>query len=150
MPDVRANPSSERAHKVIAAAIAGASEEVIAIRKPVESDVLAANSSQQFSGEILAQFRGPDGIEGVEQWTIGLGSESAIHILGRSPEQVTFNPKAMMQKEVGTKAGICAAIVGREVEAVCYGRRGGRNCADPKGRIELLPEGARGKQTRRE
>lgn len=93
VPDVSTDASSEVPHKVVAAGIAGASEEVIAIGEPVESDVFAANSRQQFSCKILAQLRGPDSIEGVEHRAIGLGS--AIQILAGSPGQFTLKPEAM-------------------------------------------------------
>jgi hypothetical protein len=78
VPDVSTNASSEVPHEMIATAVASASEEVIAIGNPIEPNVFAPNSGQQFSCKILTQLRSPDGIEGVEQRAVGLGSGSAI------------------------------------------------------------------------
>lgn len=74
VPDVSTNASSEVPHKMIATGVASASEEVVAIGEPVEPNVFAPNSGQEFSCKILAQLRSPDGIEGVEHRAVGLGS----------------------------------------------------------------------------
>lgn len=54
VPDVSTNASSEVPHEMIATGVGSASEEVVAIGEPVEPNVFAPNSGQEFSCKILA------------------------------------------------------------------------------------------------
>src|SRR5581483_7635576 len=94
MPEIRAQAGSHIAHEMVAAGIAGAANERVAVHETVEAKVFSADAGQYFAAEILGDVRNPDAIERPENRTIRL--VSAMETLTRFPEQIAFQTEAMM------------------------------------------------------
>ena len=145
VPDVGANTSAKITHEVIAARVGRASEKIVAVDEPVEANVLAADSGQQFRREILGESWRPDGVKGVEKGPVGL--RSAIESLAGPPGELPFDADAMAKQEVSAECRISAAIIGGEVQTILNGGCRGSDGAHAEGSIELLRLGGRGKES---
>jgi hypothetical protein len=104
MPDVGANATTDVCHEVIAAGVIGVTRHGIVVGVSIESEVLATDSSQQLSRNGFGKLRGPDGIDSVEDWTIGL--DPSVLSLAPSPGKLSFDPQAAGQEEICTDAGV--------------------------------------------
>lgn len=72
-PEIGAKTASEVSHKVIAADVIGtAGNKTTTQARGVKPQILAANARHQLSGKVLGKLGHPDGIEGPEDWAIGL------------------------------------------------------------------------------
>ena len=128
VPEVGADATTEVAHEVVAAGVVGVARQRIIVKGSVESEVLAADSSQQLSRNGLGQPRRPDCIDSVEDWPIGLGA--SVERLTRPPSELPFDPQAVQDQEICTDAGVNAASERGEQESVRG--RGGTDVTVPK------------------
>ena len=71
------------------------------------SKILATDTSQQLSCNVGGKLRGPNRVERVKDWTIGL--VATIQILTRPPGHVSFNSQVVGQQDIGAEHGVRAA-----------------------------------------
>ncbi len=121
VPEVGADAAANVSHEVIAAGVVGVPCQGAEVDVPVESEVFAANSSQQLSRNRFSNPWRPDSIDSPEDRAIRFGA--SVEALTRPPGELSFDPHTARHEEVRTNAGVCASSKRREKES--SGSRGG-------------------------
>src|SRR5271167_1739385 len=124
---------------MIAAGVIGVAGERIVVKHSVESEVFAADSSQQLSRNGLGKLGSPDGIERVENRTVGL--RASVQTLACPPGQFAFDPYTVDDENVCTEAWVGAASQGREQKSPRGRGCARRERAHAKSCIDLLSVG---------
>jgi len=104
-----ANPAAKVAEEMMAAGEICAAEAGAVKERLIETDALQADSCLQIRLGFLANRRGIDGVEIVEQRTKGLKG-SFIHILARSPRNLSSGSKIFLEKKkIAFECQVCSA-----------------------------------------
>jgi hypothetical protein len=145
MPDVGANAAPNVSHEVIAAGVIGEARQGIEVWVSVKSQILAADSTEQLSRNVLSKLGGPDCIDSVENRTIWF--DASVLSLTRPPGELSFDSQTPGYKEVRADARVQTAAVGGKGESLrgCGCARGDR--AEAKCCVELLSVGGTLKKT---
>lgn len=103
-PDVEAQAGTQMLHKMVAADVVGATDEVTVIKTLVKSQIFATDSSHQFSRNVRGDPGDKDCIEIVKNRAVGL--IAPIKSLVSSPCNLTANAKVVAKKQIGTKTRV--------------------------------------------
>lgn len=135
--DVELEASTDVDQQVFAAHVVGtASERAVHVRS-VEADAFTTEAPQHFGRSAFTETRRPNGVEIVEDGTIGLETEADI--LVGTPGDFAFDTELMLKQEIAAEYGISSAA--HHLGRIASGRGrsvGAGEPADPEPEIDLL------------